>query len=90
MYNNILYYIILYYINFEGSCCLNEFQCNNGVCIPKSHLCDFEPDCLDGSDELPVNKNCGELSFYGMFKDSHIQRHCQARPIKFFLLGKNK
>ena len=41
-----------------SSCCQNEFQCDNGACIPRRYNCDYELDCLDGSDELPVNKQC--------------------------------
>ncbi|XP_025082607.1 basement membrane-specific heparan sulfate proteoglycan core protein-like isoform X8 [Pomacea canaliculata] len=37
------------------TCASNEFTCNDGYCIQKSYVCDRQPDCNDGSDEL----NCG-------------------------------
>ena len=30
---------------------LTEFSCNNGKCIPKLWMCDFDDDCGDDSDE---------------------------------------
>ena len=35
------------------------FQCDNGVCIPRSELCDKIDECGDGSDErnCPCNKS---------------------------------
>ncbi|XP_063881494.1 prolow-density lipoprotein receptor-related protein 1-like isoform X4 [Scylla paramamosain] len=33
-------------------CTDQQFACHDGLkCIPKSHKCDFSPDCLDASDE---------------------------------------
>ena len=33
----------------------------SGECIPRSYLCDKDPDCADGSDESPVI--CGEFYY---------------------------
>ncbi|CAD5125316.1 DgyrCDS13559 [Dimorphilus gyrociliatus] len=38
------------------SCQSNEFQCANGMCIDKKHLCDGVNDCNDRSDEMEI---CG-------------------------------
>ncbi|CAF0774305.1 unnamed protein product [Didymodactylos carnosus] len=29
----------------------NEYRCRNGMCIPKTFLLDFSPDCMDLDDE---------------------------------------
>ncbi|KAK2087369.1 hypothetical protein P7K49_033276, partial [Saguinus oedipus] len=46
------------------TCSQDEFRCHDGKCISKQFLCDSEPDCLDGSDEVscPV-VTCGPASF---------------------------
>ena len=31
--------------------CPNPFYCDNGRCVPGFYRCDYEDDCLDGSDE---------------------------------------
>lgn len=37
----------------SGSCADNEFECPQGICIPKVYLCDNYPDCYPYfSDEL--------------------------------------
>ena len=38
-----------------------EFQCPDGICIPKSFLCDGQHDCFGGIDEL----NCTGTFYYG-------------------------
>ncbi|KAF8778576.1 MAM and LDL-receptor class A domain-containing [Argiope bruennichi] len=45
----------------KSPCKDSEFKCITGqpLCIPKSKVCDFTPDCADKSDE----KNCGPCSF---------------------------
>ena len=36
------------------------FQCNNGKCINKCYICDWEDHCGDNSDELkPDGVSCG-------------------------------
>ncbi|RWS24580.1 G-protein coupled receptor GRL101-like protein, partial [Leptotrombidium deliense] len=37
------------------TCGANRFKCRNGQCIPFKWVCDWRPDCIDGSDEA----NCG-------------------------------
>jgi hypothetical protein len=59
-------------IKFSKSCHINinpetceesKFQCQNGLCVERSKLCDFNDDCGDASDELEtecrqVNNRC--------------------------------
>lgn len=35
----------------ETSCAPDEFQCQNGHCIPIGYKCDRKYDCDDGTDE---------------------------------------
>ena len=35
---------------------LNEFRCENGLCIPLDYYCDFQDDCHDLSDETNCRK----------------------------------
>ncbi|KAG7165100.1 MAM and LDL-receptor class A domain-containing protein 2-like 1, partial [Homarus americanus] len=39
--------------------CPNQFQCNDGECIPLDHVCNFMNNCIDGTDEAM----CAECSF---------------------------
>ncbi|XP_069502497.1 SCO-spondin-like [Ambystoma mexicanum] len=40
-----------------------EFHCRSGECKPRGWLCDYEADCLDGSDEFDCNRTCGLEEF---------------------------
>ncbi|XP_022097654.1 low-density lipoprotein receptor-like isoform X2 [Acanthaster planci] len=40
----------------KHECGYDQFQCNNGQCIPSYLVCDYYPNCDDGSDE----ENCDE------------------------------
>ncbi|EHB06218.1 Enteropeptidase [Heterocephalus glaber] len=40
-----------YYLGIPDPCKEDEFQCENGECIPLVNLCDSHPHCQDGSDE---------------------------------------
>lgn len=49
----------------DTQCTRNEFDCDRGkTCLPKRWLCDGDPDCKDGTDELlencdkKPNRNC--------------------------------
>lgn len=35
----------------NGLCEDNEFQCNDGECIPEDYVCDYDCDCNDCEDE---------------------------------------
>ncbi|ENN83472.1 hypothetical protein YQE_00170, partial [Dendroctonus ponderosae] len=44
---------------FKGSqrnCTVDQFQCSNGLCVPKTWICDNDNDCRDFSDELNCTK----------------------------------
>lgn len=47
----------------ENRCLVDEFNCTQGGCIPKSWKCDGQPDCEDGSDEPDT---CRECSFHSL------------------------
>ena len=40
-------------------CTADQFKCDNGRCINKPWLCDYECDCEDGSDE---GENCPDYN----------------------------
>ncbi|ELW68372.1 Enteropeptidase [Tupaia chinensis] len=40
-----------YNLGFTEPCKEDEFQCENGECVPLVNLCDSHPHCKDGSDE---------------------------------------
>ncbi|XP_055611929.1 putative vitellogenin receptor [Uranotaenia lowii] len=39
-------------VTVQASCAEEEFQCDNGSCIPKAARCNDSKECSDGSDEL--------------------------------------
>lgn len=41
----------------QVNCTTDQFECNNGLCIPESWLCDTDNDCIDSSDELNCTKS---------------------------------
>ncbi|RDD40324.1 MAM and LDL-receptor class A domain-containing protein 2 [Trichoplax sp. H2] len=46
-------------IRVPNTCTSSQFGCyTSGSCIPKSKVCDFVADCLDGSDEWTCPSNC--------------------------------
>lgn len=53
----------------ENRCLVDEFNCTQGGCIPKSWKCDGQPDCEDGSDEPDTCRECSfhSLHFYLSF-----------------------
>lgn len=59
-------FLLLMYVNIGSKCMAQEesyhmvecvlphyFLCENGNCLPESHICDGESDCGDNSDEDP-------------------------------------
>jgi hypothetical protein len=42
-----------------NGCNQSQFECGSGECISNTYLCDGPAQCSDGSDESPVNPNCG-------------------------------
>ena len=40
--------------DYDVQCQVDEYQCNDGLCVELSALCDRFPDCLGGEDE----ENC--------------------------------
>lgn len=43
-------------LNGETTCEDDQFECNNGECIPTEYLNDSAPDCRDESDEAPAGQ----------------------------------
>ena len=62
------------------TCPDNDFQCDNGNCIPSNWVCDVDDDCGDGSDE-PI-ANCSKLkhklfaTFKGKLTNELILPNC--------------
>lgn len=51
---------------FTKICASNQFQCNNGNCVPLTWVCDGVLDCVDGEDEEDQNcsfKTCASNEF---------------------------
>ncbi|XP_078598599.1 MAM and LDL-receptor class A domain-containing protein 1-like isoform X3 [Branchiostoma floridae x Branchiostoma japonicum] len=51
---------------FEDSACSltgPTFTCTSGECVSKEHLCDFNHNCVDGSDEDDCNYDPGRCDF---------------------------
>lgn len=44
-------------IGYTMNCTIDQFQCYNGLCIPKQWTCDNDNDCKDFSDE----ENCTRM-----------------------------
>lgn len=42
----------LFLVGQTKSCLQNQWQCDDGDCIPDIWRCDGAGDCLDGSDEM--------------------------------------
>ena len=45
-----------FYFTDDGSCGDKSFTCNDKTCVSISSYCDFQEDCLDGSDEMDCSK----------------------------------
>ncbi|KAL1506053.1 hypothetical protein ABEB36_005485 [Hypothenemus hampei] len=50
--------LLFMFLGSVQNCSTDQFQCENGLCIPKSWTCDNDNDCRDFSDEV----NCTETS----------------------------
>ncbi|NUO54771.1 MAG: hypothetical protein HOV80_38510 [Polyangiaceae bacterium] len=42
-----------------SGCSQSQFACGSGECISSTYVCDGPAQCADGSDEAPVNTECG-------------------------------
>lgn len=40
----------------SAKCSVDQFECNNGLCVHRSWLCDDDNDCKDNSDEHNCTK----------------------------------
>ena len=45
----------------QDSCRNDQYTCINGQCIAADDVCNFNNDCVDGSDEIPAA--CGMISY---------------------------
>ncbi len=62
MYVSIL--LLLFYVAGTGGTPSDLFTCQNGFTLPARDQCDFENDCIDGSDEL----GCGMCNMSDLFQ----------------------
>lgn len=51
------------YFNLVGGCQYGDFQCDNGICIPRLWRCDGQNDCKDGKDGSD-ERECGPVAGY--------------------------
>ena len=58
--------LYMFILGKPGTCeKIGAFQCKNGKCISKSHICDSNDDCGDRSDESKTDGAfCGMLLFF--------------------------
>lgn len=54
-------------LGFPVNCTADQFECANGLCIPKSWICDNDNDCKDYSDEL----NCTKIGYVNFFSSAN-------------------
>ncbi|XP_061389196.1 relaxin receptor 2 [Musca vetustissima] len=63
---------LIFYLSL-GPCPSGTFACDNGrFCVPQRQICDHRRDCIDGSDEHPVE--CGILYGSIQMTDKIIQK----------------
>lgn len=65
--------LILGVIRCSSTCARDQFQCQNGECIPMQQKCDGDSDCRDGSDE-GIICGCPVNNFTGIF-------HCNSTNV---------
>ena len=46
---------------YEQQCSSHQFQCSNGICIPRAFHCNSISDCMDGSDETDCSWICTHM-----------------------------
>ncbi|XP_065832089.1 low-density lipoprotein receptor-related protein 4-like [Oscarella lobularis] len=58
-------FLIVVFVRFAHACPSIDFECDNGLCIPKEWQCDGDWDCRDGEDEFgcPASRNCSAGEF---------------------------
>nr|XP_037284195.1 MAM and LDL-receptor class A domain-containing protein 2-like [Rhipicephalus microplus] len=65
-------------------CRLSQFECRDGGCIPSQQVCDFEQDCLDGSDEEmcgPCNFENGTCGWIDQSRGANVWQIMQAKDL---------
>uniref|UniRef100_A0A1I8Q2L5 G-protein coupled receptors family 1 profile domain-containing protein n=1 Tax=Stomoxys calcitrans TaxID=35570 RepID=A0A1I8Q2L5_STOCA len=71
---------IIFYLSL-GPCPTGTFACDNGtLCVPQRQICDHRRDCLDGSDEHPVE--CGMLYGSKQMTDKIVRNAIERRRQK--------
>ncbi len=52
-------------ITASDSCGSSEFKCvESGICILKALVCDGEPDCSQGEDEVDCDHSCNDKDLF--------------------------
>lgn len=52
------FFFLLFTGGGSSSCTSAQFKCNNGTCIPRKWVCDYQKDCTGGEDEQQSCREC--------------------------------